>query len=110
MQSSVQVVIEWKPPHEENRNGVIDHYMVNISETETEQHYQEVSISPSLTLSDLHPFYTYQISVAAVTIGVGPYSALTTFRMLEAGRIFLKEKNLIIIIVCCCLQPQVVHL
>ena len=86
VQSSVQVVTEWKPPREEDRNGVIDHYIVNIFETETEHQSQEISILPSLTLSDLHPFYTYQVSVAAVTIGVGPYSTVTTFRMLEAGR------------------------
>ena len=38
-----------------------------------------------LNISGLHPYYTYSLSVAAVTIGPGPYGLVLTIRMPEDG-------------------------
>lgn len=48
-----------------------------------------------MNISDLHPFYTYQVNVAAVTVDTGPFSPTLTFTMPEDGKSFdcVKEMN-----------------
>ena len=39
----------------------------------------------TMTITGLHPFYTYSSSVAAETIGLGPFSAMFSVKMPEDG-------------------------
>ena len=39
------------------------------------------------TVSDLHPFYTYRCTVAAETIGLGPFTAEQSIEMPEDGKL-----------------------
>ena len=41
----------------------------------------------SLTLTSLHPYYVYSFSVAAVTVGIGPYSTAINTTTDEDGTI-----------------------
>ena len=69
----------WDPPSVEHRNGVILHYIVNITDT---PHFLSVDTSSIITL---HPDYTYVCSIAAETSeGHGPYQT-EIIRMPEAG-------------------------
>ena len=43
------------------------------------------AVNTSLRVSPLHPFYTYTCIVAAVTVGLGPYSAPVVVRTPEDG-------------------------
>ena len=47
--------------------------------------FQLTSESNALNISGLHPYYNYNLTVAAVTIGPGPYSVVLTIRMPEDG-------------------------
>ena len=38
-----------------------------------------------MTLTDLHPFYTYSCAVAAETVAVGPYTFPITVQLSEEG-------------------------
>ena len=40
-----------------------------------------------LAVHTIHPFYNYTCIVAAVTIGVGPYSAPSVIQMPEDGKL-----------------------
>ena len=77
--------INWEPPNVEHRNGVIRRYTINVTELETmyrEIFYTEVT---NITLSSRHPFYQYRYTVAAETIGFGPFSSSDVIQMPEAG-------------------------
>ena len=83
--NSTTIQLQWEPPPFANQNGVIRIYCINISVTETESVFQLTSETNLLNISGLHPYYTYTLSVAAVTIGPGPYGAVLTIRIPEDG-------------------------
>ena len=85
--SATSVYLTWEPPPHEERNGIIRGYLVNVTETETGVMFQ-LSTMPNeteLALSLLHPAYTYELSVSAVTVASGPYSVPIAVKTLEAG-------------------------
>ena len=79
--------LSWSEPHSDDHNGIIRFYTVTIVEEETSTNFSLVSTSTSILLTDLHPFYSYNVSVAAVTTSPGPVSPTLTFRTLQAGNI-----------------------
>ena len=87
--SSTRLQISWSPPLTGERNGVIRMYKINISGAETGQtDYMYTSDNTTLkTLYSQHPYYHYDITVAAYTIGDGPFShPAVRVHMLEAGK------------------------
>ena len=70
--SSTAIALSWSAPLFEDRNGVIRHYTVNVTEFETGYEFGEVTTHMARTYSSLHPYYTYEFSVYAVTVGAGP--------------------------------------
>lgn len=71
---STSLVVTWLdlPFHE--ANGIILYYIINITEIDSSENFYEETKDTMLELSELHPFYTYSISVSAFTIGYGPFS------------------------------------
>ena len=70
------IQINWSEPLPEEQNGIIQSYLVNITVAETGQHIQLTTNNTTITAENLHPYYNYHISVAAVTIAAGPYTEL----------------------------------
>ena len=83
--SSTTIQLWWEPPPVADQNGVIRSYHINISVAETGSVFQLTSETTALNISNLHPYYTYTITVAAVTVGSGPYGVALTIRMPEDG-------------------------
>ena len=83
--NSTTIELQWEPPPLSNQNGVIHSYLITISVAETRSFYQLTSESTALNISGLHPFYTYNLTVAAVLFHPGPYSAVLTIKMPEDG-------------------------
>ena len=79
------IELRWEPPPLADQNGAIRSYHINISATETGLFFQLTSETTALDISDLHPYYTYNITVAAVTIGPGPYGVVFAITMPEDG-------------------------
>ena len=75
----------WQDPPPEDQNGIIRLYFINITEEETGREFQLTSSAPHIFVEFLHPFYTYVCTVAASTVGVGPFSPPLTVKTLEAG-------------------------
>ena len=75
----------WDELPSEDENGIIRYYLVNVTETNTGYHYQIISTTTDIALSNLHPYYTYSISVAAYTIEEGPFSTPMSFTTLQDG-------------------------
>lgn len=92
--NSSSAIIYWNPPVADQQNGFITYYLVTINNHES-GHISVINATDlSLNLNDLHPFYTYDCYVAAVTVENGPV-ALITFEMPENGK-----KVTLIIIFC----------
>lgn len=85
MVGSTSVEVVWSEPDSRGHNGVIRSYILLISEVEGETSFNLASTSTQVTVTNLHPFYTYRISVAAITISPGPYSTQVTITTLQDG-------------------------
>ena len=81
----------WEPP--KDPNGNIREYRVNITEEETGRMFQLITSTTSITVGSLHPYYTYNCTVVAVTIGPGPFSTVITVRTAEDGRFDYCKQN-----------------
>ena len=80
------IQINWNQPLPEDQNGFIRSYMVNITMSETGQHIQLTTNSTTITAEGLHPYYNYHISVAAVTIAIGPYTKIYSLQTPQDGK------------------------
>lgn len=54
-------------------------------ELETGDIFNFTAFGTEFMLQGLHPFYVYEISITAVTIGPGPMSAVFSVQTLEVG-------------------------
>lgn len=94
--TSRSVRVSWEPPLVEQQNGVIQYYLVMVMVQQTRASFSLNSSSTSRIIPNLHPAYVYSIEVAAVTIGVGPYSSIISISTPDDGKysaIFLLESN-----------------
>lgn len=82
---STTITLTWMPPPAEFHNGIVREYLINITELETGRKFQQMSSTTSASLVMLHPYYVYQIAIAAVTVSAGPYSEALDLRTLEDG-------------------------
>ena len=76
----------WNKPLQQHHNGIIREYHVNITELDTGRQFQVVSSTTSVSVSFLHPFYNYEWSVSACTIGEGPYTIQQSISTPEDGK------------------------
>ena len=88
--SSTQIQLTWQPPLSEIQNGRVRLFTVSVFEVQTNTTYSYIRRSqPSddltLQLESLHPFNEYVCSVAAITIGPGPYTSPLSVRTFEDG-------------------------
>ena len=81
--------ISWSPPPAKDQNGLIRQYQINITEVDTDTVTLRTSVSTYIVLFELHPFYTYECIVGAVTVTEGPYSDLMTITTPEDGELLI---------------------
>ena len=79
------MTLNWEQPPLEHRNGRIRQYQVQLIEIETSDILQLSSESTQVNVTNLHPFYNYNCSVAAETINVGPFSDYLPVQLDEYG-------------------------
>lgn len=85
--NSTTANISWEAPLLEEQNGEIVSYIIKIQEVETSINAEYTSSNRWLVSAHFHPYYSYQVTVAAVTVGVGPFTLSFTFIMPEDGMI-----------------------
>ena len=69
--------LSWNPPPDEHQNGEVLGYSITVTAVRAGTKLQYNSTSTSLTVSDLHPYYTYHCRVAALTTaGMGPFTTV----------------------------------
>ena len=78
--------MEWEPPPINQRNGIIQFYLVMVDQVENAISTTLIANATQITVRNLLPYYTYQVTIAAVTNpGTGPWSNLLTVMLPEAG-------------------------
>ncbi len=87
--SSVNTTITftWLPLPLEQQNGIILQYLVTIYAIPTNETEQLETRETSIVIPNLHPFYLYELQVAAETrAGVGQQSPPVTHQLPEASK------------------------
>lgn len=69
------ISLSWSPPEQIHINGIIDHYVVNVLEVYSNQVFVLIAKDTSIHVGPLHPYYLYECTVAAYTVGLGPFSS-----------------------------------
>ena len=71
--------IRWDHPPNETHQGIVRTYNIYITVEETDETYNYTTPAQitELQITMLHPFYTYHMKVAAVTVREGNYSILS---------------------------------
>ena len=77
--------VVWTPPPSHTHNGIIVGYQLNTTELETGRSFVRETSQLSYTFFHLHPFYTYQFTLSAVTVSPGPVSPVVEVVTLETG-------------------------
>ena len=85
--SPTSAYMSWLPPLREYWNGVIVRYVAHVSGVNSQEELELNVVEQSLVISGLHPFYSYQFSVAAETIAPGPFNNPITLKMPESGEV-----------------------
>ena len=69
------------------QNGKIRHYNITVFEVATGNltWFNTTDSSTHWILSSLHPSYAYEVEVAAVTVGLGPFSDVVVVFMPDTG-------------------------
>ena len=83
------IIVSWRLPPFEERNGVIISYTIVLVELPTNKTliYQREGNHTQLIVEDLHPYYEYRCSIVAAThVGASPSSASVTIRTAEDGK------------------------
>ena len=77
----------WTPPPNDQHNGVLTGYVVNVAILENNGSFSQISQNSSFTLDTLKPFRTYTFAIAAMTVvGVGPIGDLITIKTPPTGK------------------------
>ena len=80
--------LSWEEPQAEEQNGVITSYVINTTALEIGEQSSFTTAGTSIELYNLHPFYTYSVTMAAATVnGTGPYSAVFTIQLPPDGEL-----------------------
>lgn len=94
--NSTHIYIDWDPPPEDQHHGELSEYRITIYEIETATSFQVFSDSDvtEATIGPLHPYYSYNFTILAVTVGEGPPSTVITVKTEEDGRVTIKQNYL----------------
>ena len=84
------VTLFWRPPTQSHQNGIIRHYIISAFPAElflSNLTQRTPSSSTNYTVFGLHPYTSYQILVAAVTVSTGPNSTELQVHTAEDGKL-----------------------
>ena len=86
---STTIELSWELPPQEEQNGIVLSFQINVTVIETKATYLVNSTGSIVNITELHPHYGYSLAVAAVTAGgVGPYSQPISTITHEDGKLF----------------------
>lgn len=82
------IYLSWSPPAENEQNGEIIQYIINVTHADTLDTVQYFTTKTFIYITGLDPYTTYVCVVATETaVGVGPFSNLYFIQTLEDGQL-----------------------
>ena len=84
--TSTSISLTWDPPPDDQLNGVLRQFVILVEEIDTGRNFTMTSTEPQMVVGNLHPFYTYIISVCAVTIDIGPCAYYDPVQLPQDGK------------------------
>lgn len=87
--SSNAIKVFWDAMPVDIANGIVRNYIINVTVLESQEEWTVETLYTTITLSELHPYYTFTIRVAAHTTGPGPFSHPQTLKTLQDGELSL---------------------
>ena len=91
--TSDSISLTWDAPPYESQNGIISQYVIHILEYDTSTTALYYSNTTNTTVNGLHPYYIYKCSVAAMTVDIGPYTAVITLQLDEDSESLLSTQH-----------------
>lgn len=91
--TSTSLSLSWLPPLEGTQNGIIRSYTVRVREVDTNLVTEYNSTETQLVVRPVHPYYSYECSVAAVTVSQGPFSVSLVVQTPEDGEVLFNTCN-----------------
>lgn len=86
--NSTSLVISWFPPPVSQQNGIIRHYTINLQHNSTGlTNVYTLTNDTQMFITNLTPFHSYSIEIAAFTIGIGPYTSAVSVQLPESGNL-----------------------
>ena len=84
---SRSIYLTWHPPEPSGHNGIIIGYFIQIIEVDTNSYFSfNRTNHTEFLLQQLHPYYSYNCSIAALTaVGGGPFSSPVLVQTDEDG-------------------------
>ena len=84
---SESIFLQWNPPPFEHQNGIIRNYIINATEVDTGVQFRSINtVNTQYTLRSLHPYYTYQFVISAVTVAPGPPTIAFSIQTNQDGK------------------------
>lgn len=84
--TSEAVFLTWDPLDEEDQNGIILGYTINVTVVSTGNTFQLFATMASISVTSLKPFSVYIFHIAAINeVGDGPYSIAINVTTQETG-------------------------
>ena len=83
--NATSILMTWRPPIKEGQNGFIQAYSINVTGIHTQEDFTISVNSTEATVGNLKPFLSYHFTLAAVTIGRGPFSKPVTIKLPTSG-------------------------
>ena len=85
--SPYNIELHWEPPYIEDQNGNIVSYYISVTHISTgeKQSFETSGDSFFFSGNNFHPYYTYNITIYAVTVGIGPGTSVILTTM-ETGK------------------------
>ncbi len=87
----MEVGVQWQSPSV--INGIIRRFNVKVTQNRSEVVTEISSTGHDVVVSNLKPFTTYHVQVAAYTVSLGPYSEAITFQTLPYGKVLSLNIN-----------------
>ncbi len=84
---ALSISLKWAAPAPEKQNGKIRYYIVSVTEVNSGNVHNHTAYGEDITIFSLHPYYKYKVSVAAVTVAIGPFSNGVVIQTLEDGEL-----------------------
>jgi len=84
--TTTSLSLSWGSPPTDQQNGAIRHYMVLIMDVTNQTSWDIRVNGTTTTITGLNPFFTYNCSVAAITVATGPASFSVVITLPQSGR------------------------